>query len=71
MASVDLAALDEQRLAEWLLARRWFGSKARDVAQIHVLDAGLGPALVRRAHAEEELVDVVRPGREARLEERE
>jgi maltokinase len=38
MASVDLAALDEERLAEWLLARRWFGSKARDVAQIHVLD---------------------------------
>jgi maltokinase len=38
MASVDLAALDEDRLAEWLLDRRWFGSKARDVAQIHVLD---------------------------------
>jgi maltokinase len=38
MASVDLAALDEDRLAEWLLDRRWFGAKARDVAQIHVLD---------------------------------
>src|SRR6476646_5823498 len=38
MASVDLAALDEERLAEWLLNRRWFGSKARDVASIHVLD---------------------------------
>jgi maltokinase len=38
MASVDLAALDEDRLAEWLLDRRWFGSKARNVAQIHVLD---------------------------------
>src|SRR6266540_7446078 len=38
MASVDLAALDEDRLADWLLGRRWFGSKARDVAQIHVLD---------------------------------
>src|SRR5260370_37076543 len=38
MASVDLAALDEDRLAEWLLDRRWFGSKARDVASIHVLD---------------------------------
>jgi maltokinase len=38
MASVDLAALDEDRLADWLLDRRWFGSKARDVAQIHVLD---------------------------------
>jgi maltokinase len=38
MASVDLAALDEEKLAEWLLERRWFGSKARDVASIHVLD---------------------------------
>jgi maltokinase len=38
MASADLATLDEGKLAEWLLGRRWFGSKARDVAQIHVLD---------------------------------
>jgi maltokinase len=38
MASVDIAALDEERLGEWLLGRRWFGSKARDVAHIHVLD---------------------------------
>jgi maltokinase len=38
MASVDLAAIDEQKLADWLLDRRWFGSKARDVASIHVLD---------------------------------
>jgi maltokinase len=38
MASVDLAALDEEKLADWLLDRRWFGSKARDVASIHVLD---------------------------------
>jgi len=38
MPSVDLAALDEGKLAEWLLDRRWFGSKARDVASIHVLD---------------------------------
>jgi maltokinase len=38
MASVDLATLDEEKLAEWLLDRRWFGSKARDVASIHVLD---------------------------------
>ena len=36
MASVDLAALDEEKLAEWLLERRWFGSKARD----DVYDAG-------------------------------
>jgi maltokinase len=51
MASVDLAALDEQQLAEWLLGRRWFGSKARDVAEIHVLDVvdladGVAAALV-------------------------
>src|SRR5262245_42184645 len=38
MAPVDLALLDEERLGAWLLDRRWFGSKARDVAQIHVLD---------------------------------
>jgi maltokinase len=38
MASVDLATLDEDKLADWLLDRRWFGSKARDVASIHVLD---------------------------------
>jgi maltokinase len=38
MASVDPAALDEQKLADWLLGRRWFGSKAREVASIHVLD---------------------------------
>jgi maltokinase len=38
MATVDLAALDETALTEWLLERRWFGSKARDVAQLNVLD---------------------------------
>src|SRR5919198_2323982 len=38
MASVDLAALDEATLTEWLLERRWFGSKARDVAHLNVLD---------------------------------
>ncbi len=38
MATPDLALLDEGRLAEWLLTRRWFGSKAQDVAQTHVLD---------------------------------
>jgi maltokinase len=38
MASVDLAGLDEAALTEWLLERRWFGSKARDVAQLNVLD---------------------------------
>jgi trehalose synthase-fused probable maltokinase len=38
MASADLARLDEARLAEWLLGRRWFGSKAQDVSHIRVLD---------------------------------
>jgi maltokinase len=38
MATADLTALDEERLAAWLLTRRWFGSKARDVSHIHVLD---------------------------------
>jgi maltokinase len=38
MATVDLAALDETALTEWMLERRWFGSKARDVAQLNVLD---------------------------------
>jgi maltokinase len=39
MAPPDLARLDEERLGEWLLGRRWFGSKAEDVSQVHVLDA--------------------------------
>jgi maltokinase len=38
MAGADLATLDEAALERWLLERRWFASKARDVAQIHVLD---------------------------------
>jgi maltokinase len=38
MASADLALLDEARLEEWLLERRWFGSKAQDVSHIRVLD---------------------------------
>ena len=50
MATDDLAALDEQRLGEWLLGRRWFGSKAQDVAHVGVLDRialpGEDPALV-------------------------
>jgi trehalose synthase-fused probable maltokinase len=32
-------ALDEAALSEWLLGRRWFASKAREVAHVHVLDA--------------------------------
>ena len=38
MATPDLTTLDEERLGEWLLGRRWFGSKAEDVSQTHVLD---------------------------------
>jgi trehalose synthase-fused probable maltokinase len=38
MATVDLATIDEAALTEWLLERRWFGSKARDLAQLNVLD---------------------------------
>src|SRR5690242_10525781 len=36
---LDLAALDQQKLNEWIVAQRWFGSKARDVAQIEVIEA--------------------------------
>ena len=40
MRPAELAfALDEVALSEWLLGRRWFASKARDVAHVHVLDA--------------------------------
>src|SRR5690242_16392001 len=36
---LDLAALVQQKLNEWIVAQRWFGSKARDVAQIEVMEA--------------------------------
>src|SRR6187200_2116188 len=36
----DLAAvLDERRLNEWIVAQRWFASKARDVAHVDVTEA--------------------------------
>jgi maltokinase len=38
MASADVARIDEEALAQWLLEQRWFASKARDLAQVHVLD---------------------------------
>jgi maltokinase len=38
MATPDLARLDEERLSEWLLGRRWFGSKAQDLSHLGVLD---------------------------------
>ena len=50
MATPDLTALDEETLSSWLLSRRWFGSKAEEVAHVGVLDSmGLDdadPALV-------------------------
>jgi trehalose synthase-fused probable maltokinase len=39
MATPDLTALDAQRLGDWLLGRRWFGSKAEDVSNVGVLDS--------------------------------
>src|SRR3954449_8495815 len=63
MASVDLAALDEQELADWLLDRRWFGSKARDVASIHVLDVvALNPSAPAPPALSAALVDARYPG---------
>ena len=38
MPRIDMTTLDEETLAEWLLGRRWFGSKARDVAHVRVMD---------------------------------
>ncbi len=29
---------DSERLREWVVAQRWFGSKARDVSEVHVLE---------------------------------
>ena len=55
MATPDLTALDEERLGEWLLGRRWFGSKAEDVSQTHVLDVvtlDAGPPAVAFAAVE-------------------
>ncbi|MCA1689271.1 MAG: hypothetical protein LC720_02140 [Actinobacteria bacterium] len=41
MATRDLGsrlAVSEEVLTEWISAQRWFGAKARDVAQFNVLD---------------------------------
>jgi maltokinase len=50
MATPDLTTIDEETLSAWLLGRRWFGSKAEDVAHVGILDSmGLDdadPALV-------------------------
>ena len=36
---LDLAALDQQTLNEWVVAQRWFASKSREVAAIVVAEA--------------------------------
>jgi maltokinase len=38
-ASAIVAALPEERLHKWVLDQRWFASKAREVAQLNVLEA--------------------------------
>ena len=38
-AAEILAALPEERLHEWVLEQRWFASKAREVAQLNVLES--------------------------------
>src|SRR3954466_2408009 len=35
---IDLSALDEGKFQEWIVAQRWFGSKAREVAHIDVAE---------------------------------
>ena len=35
----ELDRLDEARLHDWFVTQRWFGSKARDVAHLNVLEA--------------------------------
>jgi trehalose synthase-fused probable maltokinase len=38
VAAGDLSFLDEQALHDWIVAQRWFGSKAREVAQIEMAE---------------------------------
>jgi maltokinase len=40
-ASVDLGGIDLEALAEWLVERRWFGSKTRELTQVGVIDMPL------------------------------
>jgi maltokinase len=35
----DLSFVDEEALREWLVSQRWFGSKAREVASIEIVEA--------------------------------
>jgi trehalose synthase-fused probable maltokinase len=36
---IDLRELDQERLHDWVVARRWFGSKSREVTQIEIAEA--------------------------------
>jgi maltokinase len=36
---IDLSRLDQAALHDWVIARRWFGSKSREVTQIDVAEA--------------------------------
>jgi maltokinase len=36
---IDVRGIDQQALHDWVVARRWFGSKAREVSQIEVAEA--------------------------------
>jgi trehalose synthase-fused probable maltokinase len=36
---IDLSRLDQDSLHDWVIARRWFGSKSREVTQIDVAEA--------------------------------
>jgi trehalose synthase-fused probable maltokinase len=35
----DLSFLDEERLGEWVMSQRWFGSKSRSVSALHLMHA--------------------------------
>src|SRR4051794_2710085 len=39
VAAGDLSFIEDGALQEWTIAQRWFGSKAREVAQLNVLEA--------------------------------
>ena len=34
-----LATLEEERLRNWVVEQRWFGSKAQEVSQLNILEA--------------------------------
>src|SRR3954452_17123133 len=39
VAAADLGFLDEGALGGWIVGRRWFGSKSREVAGVGILEA--------------------------------